>query len=193
MLPWKSLHLLFAVSMVFSIASAFDREHLLGVLLCIATKSSACTHSDLLFTACKINNGGCRPGQICVPRQPEIVCIRPPCDPDMPFLNQWNVHLIGIILYYVSLTTRSSACAHSDLLDIIFTVEPSLLRNPCTNKRCPIGYRCEVDTGEAVCYPDCKLNNGGCLPGQICTLRQVQCIRAPCVPIRQCIKFKGGF
>ncbi len=55
--------------------------------------------------------------------------------------------------------------------------------------RCRRGHRCEIfePTGEAFCTPDCSLNNGGCRDREICTLEQVQCVRAPCPPVVQCL------
>lgn len=55
--------------------------------------------------------------------------------------------------------------------------------------KCRPGHRCEIfkPTGEAFCSPDCSLDNGGCSKGELCTLQDVVCVRAPCPPIVQCI------
>ena len=61
--------------------------------------------------------------------------------------------------------------------------------DPCATVLCRIGHQCEVfkPTGEPFCVPNCSLNNGGCFKDQICELQTVQCKRAPCPPVVNCI------
>lgn len=61
--------------------------------------------------------------------------------------------------------------------------------DPCIGVSCDRGSSCKVDdeTGEAFCEPSCKLDNGGCLDNQTCELQTVQCVRAPCLPVVNCI------
>ena len=61
--------------------------------------------------------------------------------------------------------------------------------DPCATVRCANGYQCEVfqPTGEAFCQPNCSLNNGGCSANQTCRLQQVQCVRAPCPSVIECV------
>ena len=59
--------------------------------------------------------------------------------------------------------------------------------SPCANVPCPDGFRCEVfNNEEGFCQPDCSLNNGGCPEDHICSLKEVQCVRAPCPPVVEC-------
>ena len=60
--------------------------------------------------------------------------------------------------------------------------------DPCEIKKCPAGSRCKIfePTGEAFCEPSCSIDNGGCSSCQSCSLREVQCVRAPCPPVVQC-------
>ena len=62
-------------------------------------------------------------------------------------------------------------------------------RDPCSTIKCQCGHHCEVfkPTGEPFCAPNCSLDNGGCSKGELCTLQQVQCVRAPCPPVVQCL------
>ena len=71
---------------------------------------------------------------------------------------------------------------------MFFFILSSLLPvlSPCATILCPNGFRCEVFDGEAFCDPDCSLNNGGCLFNQTCRLEDVDCVRAPCPPVRIC-------
>ena len=54
---------------------------------------------------------------------------------------------------------------------------------------CPIGHTCEVyePTSELYCQPSCDLDNGGCSDDQECSLVEVQCFKAPCPPVVQCV------
>ena len=63
-----------------------------------------------------------------------------------------------------------------------------LATNPCAAVQCLKGSRCEVfePTGEPFCTPSCDLDNGGCPDGQICTIQDVQCVRAPCPSAIKC-------
>ena len=64
-----------------------------------------------------------------------------------------------------------------------------LFLDACEIKKCQPGSRCKVfePTGEAFCEPSCDIDNGGCPAGQSCTLLDVQCVRAPCPPVVQCM------
>ena len=63
------------------------------------------------------------------------------------------------------------------------------LIDPCATVDCQPGSTCKVyqPTGEAFCDPSCDINNGGCAADQICQLNQVQCVRAPCPPVVECL------
>ena len=58
--------------------------------------------------------------------------------------------------------------------------------DPCALIDCAVGFRCEVFNGQGFCRPDCTIANGGCPKGQICELKDVVCITAPCFPTRVC-------
>ena len=61
----------------------------------------------------------------------------------------------------------------------------------CADRNCPTGSQCKVDelTGQSYCEPSCLIDNGGCPSGQICSLRNVTCVTAPCPPVVDCSKF----
>ena len=63
--------------------------------------------------------------------------------------------------------------------------------NPCAAVQCLKGSRCEVfePTGEPFCTPSCAIDNGGCPDGQICTIQDVTCVRAPCPNAVKCSEF----
>lgn len=42
-------------------------------------------------------------------------------------------------------------------------------------------------TGLQYCEPSCNVNNGGCPDGMECMLRNVQCTRAPCPKVVECV------
>ncbi|XP_064399010.1 mucin-2-like isoform X2 [Halichondria panicea] len=66
-----------------------------------------------------------------------------------------------------------------------------LLKDPCRNSECPSHAKCEVFdnifTREAFCAPSCEVDNGGCEEEEVCSLNQVQCVRAPCPPVVECL------
>ena len=91
-------------------------------------------------------------------------------------------------LFFLRLQIKSPLLSHlrqSIMCQCIHAGVP----DPCATVRCRSGHRCEVfePTGEAFCTPDCSLNNGGCARNEICTIEQVQCVRAPCPPVVQCL------
>ena len=53
---------------------------------------------------------------------------------------------------------------------------------------CSRWSQCKVDESvhEAYCEPSCDLDNGGCADDEICSLKQVTCVSAPCPPVVQC-------
>ena len=60
----------------------------------------------------------------------------------------------------------------------------------CANRNCSIGSQCRVHepTGQSYCEPSCLIDNGGCSAGQICSLRNVTCVKAPCPLVVDCRK-----
>ena len=74
-------------------------------------------------------------------------------------------------------------CNHDSFVCMFFSIDP------CATVDCQPGSTCKVyqPTGEAFCEPSCDINNGGCAADQICQLNQVQCVRAPCPPVVECL------
>ena len=72
---------------------------------------------------------------------------------------------------------------------VLFIVFVLTVIDPCALVDCLPGSTCKVyrPTGEAFCEPSCDINNGGCAKDQICQLNQVQCVRAPCPPVVECL------
>ncbi|MCB9539980.1 MAG: hypothetical protein H6704_27520 [Myxococcales bacterium] len=64
------------------------------------------------------------------------------------------------------------------------TCEP---RDPCAGVRCAADQTCEIwpRTGEPYCADSCELTR--CEEGQVCRLRAVECVRAPCPPEAVCV------
>lgn len=64
--------------------------------------------------------------------------------------------------------------------------------NPCAAVSCVEGQRCEVDdeTGEPYCAGGCE--GVECPDGQHCELVEVQCVRAPCPPVPECVSAEEG-
>lgn len=60
----------------------------------------------------------------------------------------------------------------------------------CKDVSCKKGSWCRVyePTGQPYCEPSCDLNNGGCPADQTCSLRNVTCTQAPCLPVVECSK-----
>ena len=70
-----------------------------------------------------------------------------------------------------------------------------ILTDPCTGFECPTGSQCKVyePTDEPFCEPSCDLDNGGCSDGEMCSLVNVTCVRAPCPPAVQCTPTTGKY
>lgn len=58
----------------------------------------------------------------------------------------------------------------------------------CENTYCKKGSECKMHepTGKPYCEPSCDLDNGGCADDELCSLRNVTCIQAPCPPAVDC-------
>ena len=154
---------------------------------------------------CSLNNGGCLRNQTC--RLEDVVCVRAPCPParicedrnacaTVRCSNGFRCKVSKGVAFCdpdCSLNNggclRNQICRLEDVLCVRAPCPPTRIcenRNPCATVRCANGFRCKVSKGVAFCDPDCSLNNGGCLRNQICRLKDVVCVRAPCPPTRIC-------
>ena len=67
------------------------------------------------------------------------------------------------------------------------------IRDMCATIRCPAGTRCKINeqNGNAFCEASCEYENGGCSDSEICRMRPVQCITAPCFEVVECVSRRG--
>ena len=72
-------------------------------------------------------------------------------------------------------------------------INACILTDLCTGFEFSTGYHCKVyePTGEPFCEPSCDLGNGGCSNGEIYSLINVTCVRAPCPPTVTCTPTAG--
>ena len=132
--------------------------------------------------SCDLQNGGCPEYTVC--RLQTVFCIRAPCPPQ--------------VVCDPVITETPPTCQPPQ--EVSRCPIPSCLGPTCTPllpssiyRCCSPGHRCAVfqPTRETFCDPSCDLDNGGCPEGTVCRLNQVQCVRAPCPPVIECVNTSG--
>ena len=164
------------------------------------------TKETFCETSCDIQNGGCPRNRRC--QLNSVECVRAPCPRQVECVDPCATVRCGPgTACKVYEPTKEAFCEPScdiqnggcpdnrqcQLISVTCKRAPCPQQvecvDPCATVRCGPGTACKVyePTKEAFCEPSCNIQNGGCSDDRRCQLKTVQCIRAPCPQLVQCV------
>jgi hypothetical protein len=127
----------------------------------------------------------CREGHTCVVENGEGTCI--PVEPDActDFMCEEGQHCELLPTPCAPPEDRFAAPPECEPVPAcVDDVE----QTPCSVALCPIDTYCDDISGTAQCIPLPSCDGVECESGLVCELVQVECVRAPCPPLPECVK-----